>query len=44
VEIEEYVKATEEAYENEWEYWEKLEGDTPLGGPMRISFKNKKES
>jgi hypothetical protein len=36
--VEEYIAATEEAYEAEWEFWEKQDGETPLGGEMRISF------
>ncbi len=25
-------------YEYEWEFWEKQEGETPLGGEMGVSF------
>ena len=39
--VEEYIAATEEAYEAEWEYWEELDGETPLGGEMRLSYKPK---
>lgn len=43
-EIEEYIRATEEAYEAEWEFWEKLDGETPLGGTMSVSYKHIKDS
>jgi len=43
-EIEEYVKATEEAYEHEWEFWENQDGETPLGGPMSVTYRNKNDS
>lgn len=36
--VEEYLAATEEAYEAEWEFWEKQDGETQLGGPMGASF------
>ena len=36
--VEEYLAATEEAYEAEWEFWEEQDGETPLGGPMGVSF------
>ena len=36
--VEEYLAATEEAYEAEWEFWEEQNGETPLGGPMGVSF------
>ena len=35
--VEEYLAAIEEADEKEWEFWEKLDGETPLGGEMRLS-------
>tara|TARA_B100001094_G_scaffold331198_1_gene398729 strand:+ start:695 stop:943 length:249 start_codon:yes stop_codon:yes gene_type:complete len=44
VEVDEYVKVTEEAYEKEWEYWEKQDGETPLGGPMGVTYRHKKDS
>ena len=37
--MEEYLAAIEEAEEAEWEFWEQLDGETPLGGEMRSSFK-----
>jgi hypothetical protein len=37
--VEEYLAAIEEADEAEWEFWENLDGETPLGGEMRSSFK-----
>ena len=37
---EEYLKAIEEATVAEWEFWEELDGDTPLGGEMRVSIKS----
>lgn len=36
--VEEYLAATEEAYEAEWEFWEEQDGETPLGGTMGVSF------
>jgi hypothetical protein len=36
--VEEYLAATEEAYEAEWEFWEKQQGETPLGGEMGVSY------
>ena len=36
--VEDYLAATEEAYEAEWEFWEKQEGETPLGGEMGGSY------
>ena len=44
VETEEYLKAIEEAYETEWVYWEKLYGETPLGGQMGVTHRHKKDS
>ena len=38
--VEEYLAAIEEAQEKEWEFWEKLDGETPLGGEMSTSYKN----
>jgi len=38
--VEEYLAAIEEAQQKEWEYWEKLDGDTPLGGEMRLTHKS----
>ena len=35
--MEEYLAAIEEATEAEWEFWEELDGDTPLGGEMRLT-------
>ena len=37
---EEYLKAIDESLLAEWEYWEELEGDTPLGGEMRVNIKS----
>jgi len=37
--VEEYLTAIEEAQEAEWEFWEKLDGETPLGGPMSTRYK-----
>ena len=37
--VEEYLTAIEDAQEAEWEFWEKLDGETPLGGPMSTSYK-----
>ena len=37
--VEEYLAAIEEAQEAEWEFWEKLDGETPLGGPMSTTYK-----
>ena len=37
--VEEYLAAIEDAELAEWEFWEKLDGETPLGGEMRSSFK-----
>ena len=37
--VEEYLAAIEEAQEKEWEFWEKLDGETALGGPMSTSYK-----
>jgi len=34
--VEEYLTAIEEAQEAEWEFWEKLDGETELGGPMGL--------
>ena len=34
--VEEYLAAIEEADELEWEFWEKLDGETPLGGSMGV--------
>ena len=42
--MEEYLAATEDAYKAEWEFWENLEGETPLGGEMRVSYKPKDDS
>ena len=38
--MEEYLAAIEESVEKEWIYWEELEGDTPLGGEMRSTYKS----
>ena len=35
--VEEYLTAIEDAQEKEWEFWEQLDGETPLGGEMRLS-------
>ena len=35
--MEEYLAAIEDAQEREWEFWEQLDGETPLGGEMRLS-------
>ena len=32
--MEEYLAAIEEAEQAEWEFWENLDGETPLGGAM----------
>ena len=32
--VEEYLAAIEEAEELEWEFWEELDGETPLGGTL----------
>jgi len=32
--VEEYLAAIEEAEELEWEFWEQLDGETPLGGAL----------
>ena len=37
--MEEYLAAIEDAQQAEWEFWEKLDGDTPLGGPMSATYK-----
>ncbi len=37
--LEEYLAAIEEAQEAEWQFWEQLDGDTPLGGAMSTSYK-----
>ena len=37
---EEYLKALDESLTPEWEYTEELEGDTPLGGEMRVNIKS----
>lgn len=34
--VEEYLAAIEEADEAEWEFWEQLDGETPLGGAMGV--------
>ena len=34
--VEEYLTAIEEADQMEWEFWESLDGDTPLGGAMGV--------
>jgi len=34
--VEEYLTAIEDAQEKEWEFWEQLDGETPLGGPMEL--------
>ena len=39
--VEEYLAAIEDAQEKEWEFWEQLDGETPLGGEMRLSYKTK---
>lgn len=31
------MRSQEEALEAEWEFWEELDGETPLGGEMRVS-------
>ena len=35
--MEEYLAAIEEATKAEWEFWEELDGETPLGGAMGLS-------
>ena len=40
--VEEYLAAIEDAQLKEWEFWEELEGETPLGGEMRVSHKSNK--
>ena len=42
--MEEYLAAIEDAQEKEWEFWEKLDGETPLGGEMRLSYKPKDDT
>ena len=42
--VEEYLAATEEAYEAEYEFWEQLDGETALGGEMRLSYKPKDDT
>lgn len=37
--MEEYLAAIEDAQEKEWEFWEQLDGETPLGGEMRARIK-----
>ena len=37
--VEEYLAAIEDAQLAEWEFWEKLDGETPLGGEMSTSYK-----
>ena len=34
--VEEYLTAIEDALEAEWEFWEELDGETPLGGAMGV--------
>ena len=34
--VEEYLTAMEDALEAEWEFWEQLDGETPLGGAMGV--------
>ena len=38
--VDEYLAAIEDAQLAEWEFWEKLDGETPLGGPMSTTYKN----
>jgi hypothetical protein len=38
--VEEYLASVDEALIAEWEFWEELDGDTPLGGTMSVSYKN----
>tara|TARA_X000000950_G_scaffold273787_1_gene357987 strand:+ start:429 stop:596 length:168 start_codon:yes stop_codon:yes gene_type:complete len=42
--VEEYLAAIEESQIKEWEFWEELEGDTPLGGELRITHRTKNDS
>ena len=42
--MEEYLAAIEDAQEKEWEFWEKLDGETTLGGEMRLSYKPKDDT
>ena len=42
--VEEYLAAIEDAQEKEWEFWEQLDGETPLGGEMRLSYKPKDDT
>lgn len=39
ISVEEYLAAIEESVKKEWEFWEELDGDTPLGGEMRSTYK-----
>ncbi len=36
--VEEYLDADEVELESRWESWEELDGETPLGGAMGVSF------
>jgi len=36
----EYLKALDETLAPEWEFSEQLEGETPLGGEMRVKLKS----
>ncbi len=38
--MEEYLAVVEEAQRKEWEYCEKLDEETPLGGEMRLTHKS----
>ena len=38
--VEEYLAVVEEAQRKEWEYCEKIDGETPLGGEMRLTHKS----
>lgn len=42
--MQEYIDAIEDAYKAEWEFWEKLDGETPLGGEMRLGYKTKNDT
>lgn len=42
--VEEYLAAIEESQIKEWEFWEELEGDTPLGGELRVTHRTKNDS
>ena len=38
--MEEYLDAIETSTVKEWEFWEELDGETPLGGEMRSTHKS----